>query len=150
MSYMKDGLLLAAGGAIGLIAGVMLCDTLQKEVPEKPLASETSDEENLVAIVEKVRDEALAAMESAETDEERSHVYAECQAAIQKMQAVLTERGESLLRDVKERAELTAEVTQEVSVARSKHIQATIEELTEELDSILKSIAPKSEVCQMG
>ena len=31
MSYMKDGLLLAAGGAIGLIAGVMLCDTLNDE-----------------------------------------------------------------------------------------------------------------------
>ena len=150
MSYMKDGLLLAAGGAIGLIAGVMLCDTLNDEDTAEPNSARTSEESNLAAVVEKVRQEALVAMERCETAEERAAVYADCQESIGKMQTLLTQHGEAMLRDVKERAELSAEVTQEVSVARSKHIKTTIDGLTEELDNILRDIAPKNEVCVGG
>lgn len=152
MGYIKDGLLLAAGGAVGLIAGVMLCDELQDRKSDTivNLDDGTLSMNKLSAIVDKVRDEAFEAMSRCETDEERSVVFADCQDAIQKMHVVLTERGESMLRQVKERAELSAEVTKEVSNARSNHIKATIEELTDELDNVLKSIAPKNEVCQMG
>ena len=151
MGYMKDGLLLAAGGAVGLIAGVMLCDELQDKKSDAVvnLADGTLSVDKLTAIVDKVRDEAFDAMSRCETDEERSVVFADCQDAIQNMQTVLTERGESMLRQVKERAELSAEVTKEVSNARSNHIKATIEGLTEELDKVLESIDPKSEVCRM-
>ena len=86
MGYMKDGLLLAAGGAVGLIAGVMLCDELQDK---KSDALANPDDgvlsmDKLSAIVDQVRDEAFDAMSRCETDEERSVVFADCQEAIQK------------------------------------------------------------------
>ena len=152
MGYMKDGLLLAVGGAVGLIAGVMLCDELQDKKSDAVVNFDdgTLNVDKLTAIVDKVRDEAFEVMSRCETDEERSAVFADCQDAIQNMQTVLTERGEFMLRQVKERAELSAEVTKEVSTARSNHIKATIERLTEELEKVLESIDPKNEACRLG
>ena len=105
MSWVKNGLLLGAGGVIGLVIAAWLESEgkfdddlfrVQRESRREP-----STEENIESLIEKIREEAKWAMAECTTDEQREKVYEEVKSSIQKLQVALARSGDKIITDLK-------------------------------------------------
>ena len=105
MSWVKNGLLLGAGGVIGLVIAAQLESEgkldddlfrVQRESRREP-----STEENIESLIEKIREEAKWAMAECTTDEQREKVYEEVKSSIQKLQVALERSGDKIITDLK-------------------------------------------------
>lgn len=141
MTWWKNGLLLAAGGAVGLIAGALLCETTFDE--EKDGSGRNLSEEAAVqALMTKIRREAMSAMEECETDEEREAVYSQVKQSIQETQELLAQKGEELIAELQKQAMGASNDNHRNPEMRVQNIKDTLRNLTDSLDETLASLKP--------
>ncbi len=97
MSWVKNGLLLAAGGVIGLcVAAALEVDDDGAERGSEGLR----DVDGIALLGEKLRREAEWAMEECTNDEERAAVYAEIKTSIGTLQEKLAARGAEIIAEL--------------------------------------------------
>lgn len=148
MTWWKNGLLLAAGGVAGLALAAWLesegkSDDYDEDYNERPRRS-VPKADGMELLVEKVRRDAEWAMEECTTCEQREKVYAEVSASIRELQAVLQQRGEEIIADLKEQA-LADRIDVDVEVVGAdpvRKFRSHMEDLTKALDETLESIKP--------
>ena len=144
MSWVKNGLLLAAGGFIGLcVAAALEADDDGAERGSDGLR----DVDGIALLGEKLRREAEWAMEECTNDEERTAVYAEIKTSIGALQEKLTARGAEII------AELEAQFAEgrdeadpmnepPVQAERVQNIRNALDELAQSMDETLKGLQP--------
>ena len=140
MSWVKNGLLLAAGGFIGLcVAAALEADDDGGERGSDGLR----DVDGIALLSEKLRREAEWAMEEGTSDEERTAVYAEIKTSIGTLQEKLAARGTEII------AELEAQFTEgrdeadpmnepPVQTTQVQNIRTALDELAQSMDETLK------------
>lgn len=140
MSWVKNGLLLAAGGFIGLcVAAALEADDDGGERGSDGLR----DVDGIALLSEKLRREAEWAMEECTSDEERTAVYAEIKTSIGTLQEKLAARGTEII------AELEAQFTEgrdeadpmnepPVQTTQVQNIRTALDELAQSMDETLK------------
>jgi len=104
MSLWKNGMLLLAGGAIGICLTAMV----QASIEEDNRRSHDEDDElpdGVDLLMSKIRYEAEAAMESCATDADRTMVYEQIKASIHEIQERLREKGEEMIAVLQEQAQ---------------------------------------------
>ena len=89
MSWVKNGLLLATGGIIGLCVAA----ALEADDDDSERSDGLRDVDGIAVLGEKLRREAEWAMEECTSDDERAAVYAELKASIGALQEKLAARG---------------------------------------------------------
>lgn len=105
MSWVKNGLLLGAGGVIGLVIAAWLesegkfDDDLFRV--SRDSRREPSTAESIESLMDKIRDESQWAMEECTTDKQREKVYEEVKSSIQKLQVALERSGDKIITDLK-------------------------------------------------
>ena len=144
MSWVKNGLLLAAGGVIGLcVAAALEVDDDGAERGSEGLR----DVDGIALLGEKLRREAEWAMEECTNDEERAAVYAELKASIGTLQEKLAARGAEII------AELEAQFAEgsdeadpmnesPVQTTQVQNIRNALDELAQSMDETLKGLQP--------
>ncbi len=144
MSWVKNGLLLATGGIIGLcVAAAIEADDDGAERSSEGLR----DVDGIAVLGEKLRREAEWAMEECTSDEERDAVYAEIKTSIGALQEKLAERGAEII------AELEAQFAEEgkeeerlceqpVQTKCVQNIREVLDELAQSMDKTLKGLQP--------
>ena len=96
MSLWKNGMLLLAGGAIGICLAAMV----QASIENDNRRSHDEDDElpdGIDLLMSKIRYEAEAAMESCATDADRDVVYEQIKATIHEIQERIHEKGEEMI-----------------------------------------------------
>ena len=151
MSWVKNGLLLGAGGIVGLAIAAWLESEgkFYDDVCRVPKGSgrETSTAEKIEALIEKIRDEAKWAMDECTTDEQREKVYEEVKSSIQKLQAALERSGDKIISDLK--ASAGENEDNEMSATDPLiHYRSTLEKLLKDLDNI-KSTGDNENIIKM-
>ena len=142
MTWWKNGLLLAAGG----VAGLALAAWLESEC-ETSREGKEQQADGMELLVEKVRKEAEWAMEECTTDEEREKVYEEVASSIRNLQAMLKQRGDEIIADLKEQALSGSEDDEEEDGEDAvRKFKSSMEDLTKALDETLASIKPAPSV----
>ncbi|WP_029542194.1 hypothetical protein [Selenomonas sp. AB3002] len=145
MTWWKNGLLLAAGG----VAGLALAAWLESECEKSGNFTEGQDgqADGMELLVDKIRQEAEAAMEGCNTEEDREKVYTEVESAIRELQATLKQRGEEIIADLKEKALNGSELEEEEDCETAvRNFKGSMEDLTKALDEMLASIKPEPSV----
>ena len=144
MSWVKNGLLLAAGGVIGLcVAAAIEADEDGTERSSEGLR----DVDGIAVLSEKLRREAEWAMEECTSDEERAAVYTELKTSIVALQEKLAERGEEII------AELEAQFAEgrdeadpmnepPMQTTQVQNIRNALYELAQSMDETLKGLQP--------
>ena len=144
MSWVKNGLLLATGGIIGLcVAAAIEADDDGAERSSEGLR----DVDGIAVLGEKLRREAEWAMEECTSDEERDAVYAEIKTSIGALQEKIAERGAEII------AELEAQFAEEgeeedrvyeqtVQTKCVQNIREVLDELALSMDKTLKDLQP--------
>ena len=144
MSWVKNGLLLAAGGVIGLcVAAALEADDDGVERGSEGLR----DVDGIALLGEKLRREAEWAMEECTSDEERDAVYAEIKTSISALQEKLAERGAEIIAELEaqfaeegEEEDLVCE--QPVQTKCVQNIREVLDELAQFMDKTLKDLQP--------
>ena len=144
MSWVKNGLLLATGGIIGLcVAAVIEADDDGAECSSEGLR----DVDGIAVLGEKLRREAEWAMEECTSDEERDAVYAKIKTSIGALQEKLAERGEEIIAELEaqfaeegEEEDLVCE--QPVQTKCVQNIREVLDELAQFMDKTLKELQP--------
>ena len=144
MSWVKNGLLLAAGGFIGLcVAAAIEADEDGVERSSEGLR----DVDGIAVLAEKLRREAEWAMEECTSDEERDAVYAKIKTSIGALQEKLAERGEEIIAELEaqfaeegEEEDLVCE--QPVQTKCVQNIREVLDELAQFMDKTLKELQP--------
>ena len=144
MSWVKNGLLLATGGIIGLcVAAVIEADDDGAECSSEGLR----DVDGIAVLAEKLRREAEWAMEECTSDEERDAVYAKIKTSIGALQEKLAERGEEIIAELEaqfaeegEEEDLVCE--QPVQTKCVQNIREVLDELAQSMDKTLKELQP--------
>ena len=144
MSWVKNGLLLATGGIIGLcVAAVIEADDDGAECSSEGLR----DVDGIAVLAEKLRREAEWAMEECTSDEEHDAVYAEIKTSIGALQEKLAERGEEIIAELEaqfaeegEEEDLVCE--QPVQTKCVQNIREVLDELAQFMDKTLKELQP--------
>ena len=144
MSWVKNGLLLATGGIIGLcVAAVIEADDDGAECSSEGLR----DVDGIAVLAEKLRREAEWAMEECTSDEERDAVYAEIKTSIGALQEKLAERGAEIIAELEaqfaeegEEEDLVCE--QPVQTKCVQNIREVLDELAQFMDKTLKELQP--------
>ncbi len=143
MTWWKDGMLLAAGG----VAGLALAAWLESECEKS--GNYTDDKrgqaDGMKLLVDKIRQEAEAAMEGCNTEEDRDKVYTEVKTSIRELQTTLKQRGEEIIADLKEKA-LNCSENEEDCEAAVRNFKGSMEDLTKALNEMLVSIKPEPSV----
>ena len=138
MTWWKNGLLLAAGGA----AGLALAAWLESEC-ENSREGKEQRADGMELLVEKVRKEAEWAMEECTTDEEREKVYEEVASSIRNLQVTLKQRGDEIIADLKEQVLSGGEDDEEEDGEDTvRKFKSSMEDLAKALDETLASIKP--------
>ena len=144
MSWVKNGLLLAAGGFIGLcVAAALEVDDDGAERGSEGLR----DVDGIALLGEKLRREAEWAMEECTNDEERTAVYAEIKTSIGALQEKLAARGAEII------AELEAQFAEgsdeadpmnepPMQTTQVQNIRNALDELAQSMDETLKGLQP--------
>ena len=144
MSGVKNGLLLAAGGVIGLcVAAALEVDEDGAERGSEGLR----DVDGIALLGEKLRREAEWAMEECTSDEERAAVYAEIKTSIGVLQEKLAACGAEII------AELEAQFAEgrdeadpmnepPVQATQVQNIRNVLDELAQSMDETLKGLQP--------
>ena len=144
MSWVKNGLLLAAGGFIGLcVAAAIEADEDGAERSSEGLR----DVDGIAVLAEKLRREAEWAMEECTGDEERDAVYAEIKTSIGALQEKLAERGEEIIAELE--AQFAEEGEEEDRVCEQlvqtkcvQDIREVLDELAQFMDKTLRELQP--------
>lgn len=144
MSWVKNGLLLATGGIIGLcVAAVIEADDDGAECSSEGLR----DVDGIAVLAEKLRREAEWAMEECTSDEERDAVYAKIKTSIGALQEKLAERGAEIIAELEaqfaeegEEEDLVCE--QPVQTKCVQNIREVLDELAQFMDKTLKELQP--------
>ena len=144
MSWVKNGLLLATGGIIGLcVAAAIEADDDGAERSSEGLR----DVDGIAVLAEKLRREAEWAMEECTSDEERDAVYAKIKTSIGALQEKLAERGEEIIAELEaqfaeegEEEDLVCE--QPVQTKCVQNIREVLDELAQFMDKTLKELQP--------
>ena len=144
MSWVKNGLLLATGGIIGLcVAAAIEADEDGAERSSEGLR----DVDGIAVLAEKLRREAEWAMEECTSDEERDAVYAEIKTSIGALQEKLAERGEEIIAELEaqfaegrdEADPMNGPLVQKKCV---QNIREVLDELAQFMDKTLKELQP--------
>lgn len=172
MSWWKNGMLLLAGGAIGICLAAMIEARSEKD---RNREGEDNDElpDGITLLVSKIRYEAEAAMESCASDEEREAVYAQVKGSIRQIEATLNQKGEEIIAALQAQAFPTAKSASRVpawmdkdgvsaqpvpkwmlkdpdnSVPSQSHVQGikdTMQKMTDVLEETLDSLKPDAQV----
>lgn len=144
MSWVKNGLLLATGGIIGLcVAAAIEADDDGAERSSEGLR----DVDGIAVLGEKLRREAEWAMEECTSDEERDAVYAEIKTSIGALQEKLAERGAEIIAELEAQfAEAGEEedrvCEQPVQTKCVQNIREVLDELAQSMDKTLKELEP--------
>ena len=144
MSWVKNGLLLAAGGFIGLcVAAALEADDDGSERGSDGLR----DVDGIALLGEKLRREAEWAMEECTSDEERAAVYDELKTSISALQEKLAARGAEIIAELESQfAEGRDEAGQmnepPVQTTQVQNIQNALDELAQSMDETLKGLQP--------
>ena len=144
MSWGKNGLLLAAGGVIGLcVAAALEADDEGVERGSEGLR----DVDGIALLGEKLRREAEWAMEECTNDEERAAVYAEIKTSIGALQEKLAARGAEIIAELESQfAEGSDEADpmneSPVQTTQVQNIQNALDELAQSMDETLKGLQP--------
>ena len=144
MSWVKNGLLLATGGIIGLcVAAAIEADDDGAERSSEGLR----DVDGIAVLGEKLRREAEWAMEECTSDEERDAVYAEIKTSIGALQEKIAERGAEIIAEleaqfVEEGKEEDRVCEQPVQTKCVKNIREVLDELAQSMDKTLKELQP--------
>lgn len=144
MSWVKNGLLLATGGIIGLcVAAAIEADDDGAERSSEGLR----DVDGIAVLGEKLRREAEWAMEECTSDEERDAVYAEIKTSIGALQEKLAERGAEIIAELE--AQFAEEGKEEERVCEQpvqtkcvQNIREVLDELAQSMDKTLKGLQP--------
>ena len=144
MSWVKNGLLLATGGIIGLcVAAAIEADDDGAERSSEGLR----DVDGIAVLGEKLRREAEWAMEECTSDEERDAVYAKIKTSIGALQEKLAERGAEIIAELEaqfaeegEEEDLVCE--QPVQTKCVQNIREVLDELAQFMDKTLKDLQP--------
>lgn len=104
MSWLKNGLLLGAGGIAGLAIAAWLESENDPFVASREPRHKLTTAESIESLMDKIRDEAQWAMEECTTDKQREKVYEEVQSSIQKLQTALERSGDKIITDLKAQA----------------------------------------------
>lgn len=141
MSWVKNGLLLATGGIIGLCVAA----ALEADGDETEHSEGLRDVDGIAVLGEKLRREAAWAMEECTSDEERAAVYAEIKASIGALQEKLSERGEKIIAELEEQfaEERDESNKQAVQVEQVQSVRAVMDKLVHSMDETLKGLEPK-------
>ena len=140
MSWVKNGLLLAAGGVIGLcVAAALEADDDGVERGSEGLR----DVDGIALLGEKLRREAEWAMEECTSDEERAAVYDELKTSIWALQDKLAARGAEIIAELESQfAEGRDEAGQinepPVQTTQVQNIRNALDELAQSMDETLK------------
>lgn len=142
MSWVKNGLLLATGGIIGLcVAAAIEADDDGAERSSEGLR----DVDGIAVLGEKLRREAEWAMEECTSDEERDAVYAEIKTSIGALQEKLAERGAEIIAELE--AQFAEEGKEEDRVCEQpvqtkcvQNIREVLDELAQSMDKTLKGL----------
>ena len=139
MSWVKNGLLLAAGGVIGLcVAAALEADDGVERGSEG-----LRDVDGIALLGEKLRREAEWAMEECTSDEERAAVYAEIKTSIGALQEKLAARGAEIIAELESQfAEGSDEADpmneSPVQTTHVQNIRNALDELAQSMDETLK------------
>ena len=144
MSWVKNGLLLATGGIIGLcVAAAIEADDDGAERSSEGLR----DVDGIAVLGEKLRREAEWAMEECTSDEERDAVYAEIKTSIGALQEKIAERGAEIIAELE--AQFAEEGKEEERVCEQpvqtkcvQNIREVLDELALSMDKTLKDLQP--------
>ena len=145
MTWWKNGLLLAAGG----VAGLALAAWLESECEKtgKCNDGQEAQADGMELLVDRIRQEAEAAMEGCNTEEDREKVYTEVKTSIRELQATLKQRGEEIIADLKDKAINGGENKEEEDCGVAvRNFKGSMEDLTKALDEMLASIKPEPSV----
>ena len=165
MSWLKNSLLLMAGGALGLAVGAALSDAFDDEEEEKSISR----------LMEKIKREAAEALEKCGTEEEKEAVYNQVKENVQRVQAALQQKGEEAIEQLKEtptaesaaaasadesienapldekiaKAQSAAEepakaAAEEKAKAKEQDIKETMQELGKAFEELLAALDPKT------
>ena len=140
MSWVKNGLLLATGGIIGLCVAA----ALEADDDDSERSDGLRDVDGIAVLGEKLRREAEWAMEECTSDEERDAVYAEIKTSIGALQEKLAERGEEIIAELE--AQFAEEGEEEDRVCeqteRVQSVRTALDELAQSMDETLKGLQP--------
>lgn len=142
MTWWKNGLFLAAGGAIGLIAGTLLSEAIMEDDYDDD-SDEAPELDGIKILTAKIRREAEAAMASCKSDAERDAVYAQIKESVQTMQERLAQKSEQIIADLQAQAARTAAPDEAPEAADPvQNIKDTMQELADALDKTLETLKP--------
>lgn len=82
MAWWKNGLIFAAGGAVGVIAGALLYEVVMDDIRCDSDEDEEPERDGITLLADKIRREATYAMEACRTDEEREIVYEQVKESV--------------------------------------------------------------------
>ena len=144
MSWVKNGLLLATGGIIGLcVAAAIEADDDGAERSSEGLRYV----DGIAVLGEKLRREAEWAMEECTSDEECDAVYAEIKTSIGALQEKIAERGAEIIAGLE--AQFAEEGEEEDRVCEQpvqtkcvQNIREVLDELALSMDKTLKDLQP--------
>jgi len=143
MSWVKNGLLLATGGIIGLCVAA----ALEADGDETEHSEGLRDVDGIAVLGEKLRREAEWAMEECTNDEERAAVYDELKTSIWALQEKLGQRGAEIIAELEAQFEEKGEdaalhPAPITSAERTQSIRAAVGELAQSLDEALELLRP--------
>ena len=142
MGWIKNGLLLATGGMLGVMLGGILYDQC---FDNRDYDDDGPEPDGLELLVKKIRREAEAAMADCETDEEREAAYAEIRSSIEKIKEKLQKKGDAIISELQEQKrsdDAKAEVSAKAK-EQAESIKETLEKAGVSLDEVLDSLKPK-------
>lgn len=105
MGWIKNGLLLTAGGILGTFVGVMIGDRIAMERYDYLLDDDEEPRDGLQILLDNIRSEAASAMEACEDDAAREAVYAKIQDSINHLRSELQTQGEAIIAEFRRQQE---------------------------------------------
>lgn len=105
MGWIKNGLLLTAGGILGTFVGVIIGDRIAMERYDYLLDDDAEPRDGLRILLDNIRCEAASAMEACEDDAAREAVYAKIQDSINHLRSELQTQGEAIIAEFRQQQE---------------------------------------------
>ena len=139
MSWVKNGLLLAAGSVIGLCVAA----AIEADDGAERGSDGLRDADGIALLGEKLRREAEWAMEECTNDEERAAIYAEIKTSIGALQEKLVERGAEIIAELESqfaegRDETTEMNEQPAQTQCVQSVRTALDELAQSMDETLE------------
>ena len=143
MAWWKNGLIFAAGGAVGVIAGALLYEAVMDDIRCDCDEDEEPERDGITLLADKIRREATDAMEACRTDEEREIVYEQVKESVRGMQKSIEEKGEEIIVELQKQALVAIEdVEKDAPEDKVQSIKDTMREFADSLDETLDSLKP--------